>query len=218
VFVLGLLVTLALVGGLVAAWPEDEGPAAVDTETSTTLMSAEAAAQLGRPDVGGSVTPEIPAVTPTQLFVVGPDAAVQDVLAAAGGPSQLLELAIHPTYLFVAYRDPADPDRIPRRMWRDGRVHDAEPNPIDDEVDASTTPQLFGLDELGPALGLLPALVQDAPTHYDEPVQVTHVLIDRFLPFDQRVLIRVYASPPGDPTGGGYVTYTTAGVFQKVCC
>ena len=160
----------------------------------------------------------MPAIPPTQLFVVGPDAAVQDVLAAAGGPTQLLELAIYPTYLFVAYRDPADPDRIPRRMWRDGRVDDAEPNPIDDEVDASTTPQLFGLDELDLALRLLPSLVQDAPTHYDEPVEVTHVLIDRFLPFDQRVLVRVYASPPDDPTGGGYVTYTTAGVFQKVCC
>ena len=103
-------------------------------------------------------------------------------------------------------------------MWRDGSVDDAEPNPIDDEVDADTTPQLFGLGELDLAASACSSLVQDAPTHYDVPVEVTHVLIDRFLPFDQRVLVRVYAQPTDGRSGGGYVSYTSAGIFVKVCC
>ena len=213
-----MLVTVGLVAALTSAWPDDEGPERIDGETSTTLMSAEVAAQLGAPDVGSFPTPEQPAVTPTELFVVGPDVAVGEVLQAARNPSQLHGIAVYPTYLFVAYRDPVDSDRIDRRMWRDGAVDQADANPIDDTVDASTEAELFSVDELDLALRLLPAMVQDAPTRYDVPVQVTHVLIDRFLPFDQRVLVRVYASPPGDPTKGGYVTYTTAGVFQKVCC
>ena len=226
-WILGLAATLGLVAALSAAWPADDGPATVDDETSTTLMSAEIAAQLGAPDVGGFPTPEQPAVTPTELFVVGPDAAVGEVLAAAGierdngavrPVDQLRQLTIYPTYLFVAYVPPADEDRIERAMWRDGTVDEPDGNPIDDTVDASTEPKLFSLDELDLALRLVPSMVQDAVTRYDIPVEVTHIIIDRFLPFDERVLVRVYASPPGDPMKGGYVTYTTAGVFQKVCC
>ena len=50
------------------------------------------------------------------------------------------------------------------------------------------------------------------------PTHVTHVLVTRFLPFDQRVLIRVYATPDDGRSGGGYVSYDTAGAFVKVCC
>jgi hypothetical protein len=182
-------------------------------------MTAELAEQLGGPSVGDLPTPEAPGSLPSvQLYEVGPEAAVDEVLQAAGRPTQLHGLAIYPTYLFVTYRDPAQPDHIDRRMWRDTRVDDAEANPIDDRVDADTTPELFGLDELDLALRLLPSLVQDARTRYDIPTEVTHVLIDRFLPFDERVLVRVYATPTDGRSGGGYVTYTTAGVFQKVCC
>jgi len=41
-------------------------------------------------------------------------------------------------------------------------------------------------------------------------------IIDRFLPFDERVLIRVYASPPDGRSGGGYVQYTLDGTFVEV--
>ena len=42
------------------------------------------------------------------------------------------------------------------------------------------------------------------PSHYDIPVTISHILINRFLPFDERVLVRVYAVPvEGSPTSGG---------------
>jgi hypothetical protein len=44
------------------------------------------------------------------------------------------------------------------------------------------------------------------------------VLIDRFLPFDERVLIRVYASPTDGRSGGGYISYDTAGALVDTCC
>lgn len=56
----------------------------------------------------------------------------------------------------------------------------------------------------------------DGPSRFDLDVTVTHVIINRFLPFDQRVLIRVYASPTDGRSGGGYVQYTLAGTFVKV--
>jgi hypothetical protein len=155
-------------------------------------------------------------VAAADLFGDGPASAVQEVLAAAGQPDRLIEVTIYPSYLFVAYVDPHQPDRIDRRMWRDGQVDAADANPIDDRVDSGTTPKLFGVGDL--QLDRIPAIVADAPSHYAEPVRVTHVIVDRFLPFDSRVLVRVYASPPDDPTGGGYVSYTADGTVVKVCC
>jgi hypothetical protein len=217
VFLVSLLVTLAAVAGVAAAWPKDDGPAPVRTDTSTTLMSADAAAQLGPPQttptgsVGGGAKGPV-----ADLFGDGPTDAVDRVLLAAGSPEQLLQLTIFPSYLFVAYVDPAQPDHIDRRMWRDGEVEAASPNPIDDRVDADTTPKLFGKGEVD--LARIPQLVADAPSRYATPVTVTHIIIDRFLPFDSRVLVRVYTTPSDGRSGGGYVSYATDGTLVKVCC
>ena len=137
------------------------------------------------------------------------------MLDAAGSPDQAIQLSIYPSYAFLAYRDPQAPDHIDRRSWRDGRDQDdAAPNPIDDRVDADTDQQLFAVREVD--LRLLPRLVGDASGRFAQDVEVTHVIIDRFLPFDRRVLIRVYATPTDGRSGGGYVQYTLAGTFVKV--
>ena len=78
---------------------------------------------------------------------------------------------------------------------------------------ADTEPQLFPLADVD--LSILPRLVDDAEGRFDLDVDVTHVLIDRFLPFDERVLIRVYATPTDGRSGGGYVQYTLDGTFVK---
>jgi hypothetical protein len=215
-FVVGIAITVALVLAAVAAWPDDEGPQRVaGADTPTTLMTKEAAAAL--PLLPSS--PELPTTETTiavDLFAVGPGAAVDDVLAAADHPTELIQITIFPGYLFVAYRDPHETDAIDRRMWRGGIVDPADANPIDDRVDPDTTPQLFGLGDID--LSRIAGLVADAPTRYDVPVEVTHVIIDRFLPFDQRVLVRVYAQPTDGRSGGGYVSYTKDGTFVKACC
>ena len=81
-------------------------------------------------------------------------------------------------------------------------------------MDADTTPKLF--DRTDVDLGKVAELVADAPSRYGVPVEVTHVIIDRFLPFDQRVLVRVYASPTDGRSGGGYVSYAADGAVVRV--
>ncbi len=220
----GLAATAAVVAGLIMFWPDGDDDS--DARTTDTVASEDATttttprAGTGEPSEQTTVpTAEEPVTTivvADDLFHGDLPAAYADLLAAAGNPAQLIEIAVYDRYAFLAYRDPANPANIDRRTWRDGEVSDAEANTIDDRVDAGTEPSLFGPGEIDPAL--ITRLVAETPTHYDLPTQVSHVLIDRFLPFDQRVLIRVYATPTDGRSGGGYVSYDTAGTLVKVCC
>jgi hypothetical protein len=219
ILLVGLVVTALLSAAVIAVWPDD-GPAkafttaAVAHSTSGTALTGSGEPSRGETTAStGDATPTRPIVS---LFAGGLPGAAADLRAAAGQPSQVIELTVYDSYMFLAYRDPANPANIDRRMWRDGEVDEADKNPIDDRVDADTEPKLFSLDELH--LEVLPGLVADAATRYDQPVTITHVIIDRFLPFDQRVLIRVYATPTDGRSGGGYISYDTNGQFVKACC
>jgi hypothetical protein len=220
VLLVGLLLSALLCAAVITAWPDDDTSTRADTSAdvfagfATTVPGAT-----GEPSQGGGTTSGGAGGTgaPTvSLFAGGASGAVAEVIAVAGQPSQFIEISLYPTSALVAYRDPAAPENIDERMWRDGAVDDARPNPIDDRVDGDTEPSLFTFDGLD--LGIIPQLVADAATRYERPVDVTHIIINRFLPFDQRVLIRVYASPSDGRSGGGYVSYDTAGAFVKVCC
>jgi hypothetical protein len=218
----GLAATAAVVVGLIAVWPDGDGSAARTTGSvaADDTTTSRPRTGTGEPSQQTSVpTDEEPATTiavADDLFHGDLPAAYGDLLAAAGNPVQIIEVAVYDTYAFLAYRDPANPGNIDRRTWRDGEVGEAEANTIDDRVDAETEPSLFGPAEID--AGLIARLVADAPTHFELPTAVSHVLVDRFLPFDERVLIRVYATPTDGRSGGGYVSYDTAGTLVKVCC
>ncbi|MGK2949069.1 MAG: hypothetical protein ACSLFP_10870 [Acidimicrobiales bacterium] len=220
VAVVGLTLTLAAVALVVlvlAGGDDDEStPEAVATDSvpaPSEPTTTQPGGGLGEPSQQPSTT--VPA-GPADLFGGDLPAAVTDLEAAAGGPTEVISLSVYPDYAFLAYRDPVRTDDIDRRLWRDRAVGEAESNPIDDRVDADTAPSLFRLSEVD--LALLPGLVADAATRYDRPVVVTHVIIDRFLPFDERVLIRIYATPTDGRSGGGYVSYDAAGALVDVCC
>ncbi|HJR24051.1 MAG TPA: hypothetical protein VJ804_01150 [Acidimicrobiales bacterium] len=203
---LGILVTTGLVVALVVAWPEDDERALADVGALTPTTRYGVGELPPFPEL-----PELPTGTPTptaQLFASGLPEAIAQVLAAAGEPRELQEIAVYPDYAIVTFRSG---DQLTRAAWRNGIV--------------ATTPAPAGVLELADLfsseetdLARIPSLVADAPTHYPVPVTVTHVLIDRFLPFDERVLVRVYASPPGDPSAGGYVSYAADGTLVRVCC
>jgi hypothetical protein len=205
---LGLLVTAGLVAALVVAWPEDddEALAATGPLTPTTWSFAPAVPEL----------PDLPTALPgasAQLFTSGLPEAVAALSAAAGGPTQLQEIAVYPSYAYVTYDAPGGDVALVRSVWRDGQVALDQPAAIG-VVDLA---ELFSPADVD--LARIPALIADAPSHYPMPTQVTHVLIDRFLPFDERVLVRVYAIPlEGDPTEAGYVSYTADGTLVGVCC
>jgi hypothetical protein len=144
------------------------------------------------------------------LFTTGLPEAVAELLAAAGQPQDLHDLAIYPSYVFVTFRAG---DGLVRSLWRDGTVSLDEPAAIG-TLDLA---DLFGLGDVD--LARIPSLIADAPTHYPIEGVVSHVLIDRFRPFDERVLVRVYVLPvDGDPSEAGYVSYTADGAVVRVCC
>ena len=231
----GIVATIALVVGVVSFWPDGGDDDVTSTGADATSTTAKDKGDTdgkdkddedpdtttpgdttGEPSDRSTTTTEAVAPGPVDLFTNGADGAIAAVVAESGSPTQAIEILVYDTYAFLAYRDPANPGNIDRRGWRDGQVDDASPNPIDDRVNADTEPSLFALSEVN--LAILPGLTADAPSHYDIPVEVTHVIINRFLPFDERVLIRVYASPTDGRSGGGYVSYDTAGTFVGVCC
>jgi len=220
----GLAATAAVVVGLIAFWPDDDGSdtrttgsvAAEDTTTSRPRTGTGEPSQQTSVPTDGETTTTVAVAVADDLFHGDLPAAYGELLATAGNPGQIIELAVYDHYAFLAYRDPANPGNIDRRTWRDGEVGEAEANTGDDRVDADSEPSLFGPAEID--AGLIAQLVADAPTHFELPTAVSHVLVDRFLPFDERVLIRVYATPTDGRSGGGYVSYDTAGTLVRVCC
>lgn len=225
VLLVGLVLTAAVGAAAIVLWPADD---ASDVDTGahvfdgfpTTVPGATGEPSRSGPGssggVSGGVGGAVGGASAVALFEGGAAEAVADVVATAGSPDRFLEIVLYPTYAFVAYVDPVAPGNIDRRPWRDGAVGAAEPNQIDDRVDPDTEPALFTLE--GIDLGIVPDLVRDAATRYPVPVDVTHIILDRFLPFDERVLFRVYASPSDGRSGGGYVSYDTAGALVNVCC
>ena len=219
-FLGGILATIALVVAIVLLWPSGDGDTDVatgDDGTTTTVGQGTGTTSADGGSTDGLATTSTVAPVdegPVDLFTAGAPAALAEVAAAAGAPTEVIQITVYDTYLFLAYRDPAAPANIDRRLWRDGEVDDAAPNPIDDRVDADTEPSLFLLAEVD--LAILPRLTADAPSRFAQDVAVTHVIVNRFLPFDERVLIRVYGAPTDGRSGGGYVQYTLAGDLVKV--
>jgi hypothetical protein len=213
----GLLLTIAAVAALVVLWPDDDDDDVVAQVTSTTVADGTTTVPgaTGEPSGQTTTTSVAEPAEPAQLFEAGANEAIAEMAAAAGGPTQAMQAAVYPTYAFLAYRSPGDPTHIDRRSWRDGEDQDdAAPNPIDDRVDGDAEPRLFPLSRMD--LRILPRLIDDAAGRFNADVGVTHVLIDRFFPFDERVIIRIYASPTDGRSGGGYVQYTLDGEFVKV--
>ena len=217
-FVGGLVATLLAVAAVVALWPDGDDVEVVSDGSSTSHVDGTdpPSGTVGEPSeqtttTGGGSSP----AAPVDLFESGADDAVADMATAAGDPDQAIEILVYPTYAFLSYRSPAEPSHIDRRSWRDGEDQDdAAANPIDDRVDADTAPQLFPLADVD--LTVLPDLIGDAQGRFTMDVAATHVIVDRFLPFDDRVLIRVYASPTDGRSGGGYVQYTLDGTYVKM--
>ena len=80
-----------------------------------------------------------------------------DLRDAAGDPTEAIEITVGPEMAFLAYRDPANPQNLDRRQWRDGQVFDAHPNPIDDRVDPDTehTRAFAARSDSGPVIVVL---------------------------------------------------------------
>jgi hypothetical protein len=211
VAVLGLCVwgVFALAGG---SDDGDEKISAVATtaQRSTATTEAQAAGDPPRTTASPPAATELP--VPPDLLLSDPTPAMQALAAAIGAPYRAVEVDLYAGYAILEYQDPAASTHIDRRTWRAGNVEDAQPVSLPSGFDAEVEADLFDPAEI--RFDLVPSLVAQAIGQFptlERPV-ASHIIIDRFRPFDERVNIRVYVSDP-DRGGGGYVRFLPDGTF-----
>jgi hypothetical protein len=131
-----------------------------------------------------------------------------------GAPVKVLEILVYPDWAYVDVQVPDEPTHVDEYTWRGGDgVSGPEPQQMLDMEIEELPDKLFDLSEIDPSK--FPAMTEQALAQFpEEGMEVTHVIIDRFLPFDTRVLARVYVSHP-DRGGGGYVEFTPDGGFVE---
>ena len=94
-FVVGLVVTAAAIAAVLVAWPDDDGPGGTQSGARPpTTASGTGVPGLGTPNGEPDVEPD--GEVPDDLFAEGAAEALAELLAAAGGPLQLMEVAVYP--------------------------------------------------------------------------------------------------------------------------
>jgi hypothetical protein len=124
-----------------------------------------------------------------------------------------LEVVVYPTYVISNVQDAAQKLHVDRYQLRDGRWQAPAPVQLfgDMKTEADIAAVTFDPNEV--AFADIPKLVKDAPTHVKvETPSISHVIVERGLPFVKEVLIRVYVT---GPRGSGFVEYDKKGTFMK---
>ncbi|HTJ84045.1 MAG TPA: hypothetical protein VL400_20135 [Polyangiaceae bacterium] len=174
------------------------------------------AAQTGSPALPAPLTPSAQAPAQPAIDYFADATPIPAKLKATLGSSlRVYELTIYPTYSFAKIQDPKVPLHVDQYEVRDGKV--GEPTPVKFVGKEPTAAELhdvtFDLDE--PDWTQVPRMLDDAPKRIKvEGGAVTHVIVNRFLPFEKEVRFRVYVNGPR--SGGGYVMYDVHGVMRKV--
>jgi hypothetical protein len=197
-----LLAGALVIGGVLAFAftrpSSDDEPVAVDEPIETTGTSPTTEA------VAGTTTPQAPgdpaAVQVGELFTGTAIATLIDEIAVANGtePMQLLSVLVYPEYLTAQGQGPGAEQTIVEYRWV-GQLTPATPAvgvPTDD-----IAARIFSSDEV--SWSAIPALVEAAPAAVAiEGGIVTHLDVERSLPFSDDIRIRVFVSGPG---GDGFV-------------
>jgi hypothetical protein len=133
--------------------------------------------------------------------------------AKIGGPVKLLKLGVYPEFVEAEIQDPKKREHVDKYELRDGAVGDGVPikfvinTPTAKDLDAVTI-DIGSID-----FAAVPRMVRDAPAQLKiEGGSVTHMLLQRDLPFSQEVRWRVYVS---GTRGDGSVEYDPAGHVKK---
>jgi hypothetical protein len=162
----------------------------------------------------GTTTPQAPddptAVQVGQLFTGTAIATLIDEIAVANGtePMQLVSVLVYPEYLTAQGQGPGAEQTLVEYRWV-GQLTPATPAPV---VPDDVAARLFSSDEV--AWSAIPALVEAAPAAVSiEGGIVTHLNVERSLPFSDDIRVRVFVSGPG---GDGYVDGDAAGSMISI--
>lgn len=146
------------------------------------------------------VPPTTVPVAPTNLFTGTQAADVIAQIAAARGaaPLRILQALIYPEYAFAQVQDPSIPVNVDEYSWR-GTL--GTPAPVTLMGDGDLEANLFSDTEVNWAA--IPVLVDTALAQIAiEGAEVTHISIQRNLPFTDTVQIRVFVN---GTRGSGYL-------------
>jgi len=179
----------------------------------------------GEPSKGGGspATTAVPAAQPPGPSLQAAVAAFRAALGPAG-PIRALQYTQHfpvgdASYAMLQSQDPAVPANVDERDWRDNRV--GSPQPVKLSGQGTLEENLFSMDEVNwdaaaANLAGAQALVeQKKGGPLDGSTGVTHIIVEKDLPFSANTVVRVYVDG-GPRADGGYVQYLADGSLDKV--
>ena len=171
-------------------------PATLDTVPSTSLVAITELPTIAPVTVPASVAPATTvtavAVEATNLFtgVQAADVIAEIGVARGAAPLRILQAIIYPGYAFAQVQDPSIPVNIDEYQWRDTL---GSPAPVSLTGDGDLEANLFSDTEVNWAA--IPALVEAALAQIPiEGAEVTHVFVQRNLPFTDTIQIRVFVT------------------------
>jgi hypothetical protein len=122
----------------------------------------------------------------------------------------VLSAMLYPEYASFSVQDPAIAANVDNFTWRGGAVGEAQPVQLVGDGDLEAA--LYGAAEVDWAA--ISALVAEAPAAVSvEDGQVTHVVIERALPFSSDIRIRVFVSGTRD---SGFVDGAADGTMISI--
>jgi hypothetical protein len=149
-------------------------------------------------------------ITPGLFEAGGATAVAAKYRERIGGRVRALELALYPTYAFLEAQDPKQKENVDRYPFRNGVVGESEPVRV--MGPGKLEDSLFSLEEVD--LSVVPRIVADAQAELAiADGHVSHVLLERDLPFRKEVRFTVYVS---SPRKSGFVEYDVHSKRTKV--
>jgi hypothetical protein len=174
-----------------ATVPRFEVPASLRGENDPPATTAPSASEPAAVASAAS-TPSI-----TDLFADGQARPALDAIGAALGASPLMALSVvlYPEYAMANVQDPAQPEHVDSLLWRLGWVE--APQPVDVRYDGPLSDLMFDTAEVNweAVPGLTAAALAETGV---EGGEVTHVVVQRPLPFASEVRFRVFVTGPRD--------------------
>jgi hypothetical protein len=144
-----------------------------------------------------------------------PMPAIRSFRQAVGGTVVARELVLYPDYAILEYQDQAQPTHIDRVLWRRGGLSPPDPVTLSQGFTPEVEASLFDAEEV--RFRRLDQMTADALALFDHlgAAEVTHVIVNRFLPWDEDVNVRVYVDDR-ERGGGGYVRFRPGGALIEV--
>ena len=166
----------------------------------------------------GNTTTTAKSTATTTKKVVGPEfvGAAAAAFQAELGDFKALEMTIHPDQprATVQVQDPAKPANVDEYEFTGVKV--GSPAPVTLTGDGDLEANLFLASTI--AWDKIPALMEQAVAEIgplEGSTGVTHLIIQKNLPFDEDTVINIYVDG-GTRSSGGYVSFLNDGTLKKV--